>query len=278
MVQSARWPQPVRSLLIANGTGWKLGKGEAQQILRKVGYGVPDFDAATRSARNALTFLAQSEIQPYATGKDGRTGVFNAVDFYDLPWPHEALLALGDAPVILRVTLSYFVEPNLSGKAATRPDTYRSHGLRFAMKKRSESDDEFRGRLSRLASDGQEATEDEADEVEPLNLEPVIDAEADEEGDPARETSNWLLGAKAVQAGSLHSDLWRGKASDLAAHDHIAVHPVGGWWKSHAGQRRQNDIARYALAISIEAEELNVDLYSEAHAQVIEKEIEILIG
>ena len=34
----------------------------------------------------------------------------------------------------MKVTLSYFIEPNLTGKAATRPDTYRSFGLRFAMK------------------------------------------------------------------------------------------------------------------------------------------------
>ncbi|MCA3699966.1 MAG: S8 family peptidase [Brevundimonas sp.] len=278
MVQSARWPQPVRSLLVANGAGWKVGKGEAQQILRKIGYGVPDFEAATRSARNALTFLAQAEIQPYATGKDGRTGVFNAVDFYDLPWPHEALLALGDAPVILRVTLSYFVEPNLSGKAATRPDTYRSYGLRFAMKKRNESDDDFRGRLSRLASDGQELAENENGELEELELIMEATVAADEAAEAGKESSSWLLGSKAISAGSLHSDLWRGKASDLAAHDHIAVHPVGGWWKSHIGQKRQNDQCRYALVISIEADELDVDLYSEAQAQVIERDIAILIG
>lgn len=87
-----------------------------------------------------------------------------------------------------------------------------------------------------------------------------------------------MLGTRAVQAGSLHSDLWRGKASDLARHDQIAAHPVGGWWKSHAGQRRQNDRGRYALLTSIEADSLDVDLYSEVQAQVIEKEIDILIG
>ena len=44
-----------------------------------------------------------------------------------------------------------------------------------------------------------------------------------------------LLGPKAIQAGSLHCDLWRGPAIELASHDAIAVYPVGGWWKSHAG-------------------------------------------
>ncbi len=263
VVHSARWTGPVRAQLIGAGAAWKVSKGQAQQILRKVGFGVPDFDAAIRSARNAFLLLAQAEIQPYATGAQDRGAVFNAVHFYDLPWPHAALAALGDAPVILRVTLSYFIEPNLSGKAATRPETYRSYGLRFAMKKRTESDLDFVRRLSRL--------DDEA-QVE------ALEAQGPDEDEVAREGSGWLLGPKAVQAGSLHCDLWRGKASDLAGHDHIAVHPVGGWWKSHVGQKRQRDRGRYTLLISIEADGLDVDLYSEVQAQVIEKEIDILIG
>ncbi|CAH2394095.1 hypothetical protein BQ8794_240008 [Mesorhizobium prunaredense] len=48
----------------------------------------------------------------------------------------------------MKVTLSYFIEPNLSGKAATRPDTYRSFGLRFDMKKRTETNARFRSRIS----------------------------------------------------------------------------------------------------------------------------------
>ena len=71
-----------------------------------------------------------------------------------------------------------------------------------------------------------------------------------------------------MQAGSLHCDLWRGPAADLAAHDEIAVFPVGGWWKSHTGQNRINDKARYSLAISISAPDQEVDLYSEIAAAV----------
>jgi hypothetical protein len=71
-----------------------------------------------------------------------------------------------------------------------------------------------------------------------------------------------------MQAGSLHCDLWRGPAVDLAAHDEIAILPVGGWWKSHLGQRRANDKARYALAITISAPDLDVDLYAEVTAEI----------
>lgn len=255
-VDSARWPEPIRKRFVGRGAHWKTGKNatkaKKQEILREVGYGVPDIGRAIMSARNDATMIAQAEIQPYSIGADGRTGVFNEMHFYDLPWPNAALEQIENEIVTLKVTLSYFIEPNLTGKAATRPDTYRSFGLRFDMKKRGETDTHFRSRIS--ASQEKDGTESES------------------------EQSYWLLGPKAVQAGSLHCDLWRGYAADLALHDAIAVYPVGGWWKSHAGQNRITDKARYALVISIAAPGHNVDLYSEITTLVEVKNSEVLIG
>jgi hypothetical protein len=240
-VHSADWPQPIRSKLIGTGRSWRtITKGAKQKLLRDVGYGVPDFGRAVASARNDLTLLAEAEIQPYVSTPDGRA-VFNEVHFYDLPWPRAALQALENASVILKVTLSYFIEPNLSGRAGTRPDTYRSFGLRFALKKRTETARDFRLRMSK--------SEEKAEKV-------------------GQEDDYWLIGPQAMQAGSLHCDLWRGPAVDLASHDEIAIFPVGGWWKSHTGQKRMNDKARYALAISISAPDLDVDLYAEITAEI----------
>ena len=152
----------------------------------------------------------------------------------------------------MKVTLSYFIEPNLTGKAATRPDTYRSFGLRFAMKKRGETTSAFRAR---------------------------VNAAQEHDGAAAEtETDFWLLGSKAVQAGSLHCDLWRGYAIELAGHDSIAIYPVGGWWKSHIGQQRMEDKGRYALVISISAAGQSVDLHAEVANLVQVREIEVLIG
>lgn len=241
-VHSAEWPIPIRSKLIGRGRSWKtLTKSKKQQLLRDVGYGVPDLGRAISSAKNDVTLFVESDIQPYAATADRRSAVFNEVHFYALPWPRAALEALENASVMMRVTLSYFVEPNLTGRASTRPDTYRSFGLRFAMKKRQETANEFRRRLSAFAGEREES---------------------------GQETDYWLLGPQAVQAGSLHCDLWRGPAIDLARHDQIAIYPVGGWWKSHVGQRRMNDVARYALGISITAPEQDVDLYAEILAEI----------
>jgi hypothetical protein len=251
-VQSAEWPQPIRKRLVGRGAHWKTGsKGEKQRILREVGYGVPDVGRAVLSARNDVTLIAEAEIQPFAIGADGRTAVFNEMHFYDLPWPKAALEALENEIVTMKVSLSYFIEPNLTGKAATRPDTYRSFGLRYEMKKRTESHARFRSRIT--ASQEKDGSE------------------------PDGETSCWLLGPKAIQAGSLHCDLWRGRAIDLAGHDAIAVFPVGGWWKSHTGQRRMTDKGRYALVLSISARGLAVDLHAEITTLVEAKQIEALI-
>lgn len=249
MVDSATWPQPIRSQLVGRGAHWKsISKGKRQQILRDVGYGVPDLERAFRSARNDVTLIAQAEIQPFAAGPNGQPPVFNEMHFYDLPWPSALLQELENETVTLKVTLSYFIEPNLSGRAATRPDTYRSFGLRFEMKKRTETAAAFRRRLTQPR-----------DSDEPA----------------ANEGSHWLLGPNAFQAGSLHCDLWRGAAVDLASHDEIAVYPVGGWWKSHTGQQRMNDKGRYALILSIEAPGQAVDLHSRIAAMVEVKLAEI---
>lgn len=241
MVQAAEWPQPLRKLLIGKGRSWKtMTKGAKQQVLREVGFGVPNFARAISSVRNDLTLIAEAEIQPYALTPDGRA-VFNEVHFYDLPWPTHALQALENSPVIMKATLSYFVEPNISGRAGTRPDTYRSFGLRFALKKRTDTANDFRRRLSK----------------------------SDEKPEKAgKEDDHWLLGPQAMVAGSLHCDLWRGPAVELAGHDEIAVFPVGGWWKSHLGQHRGNEKARYALLLSISAPDLDVDLYAEVEAAI----------
>ncbi|SCY87025.1 S8 family peptidase [Paracoccus tibetensis] len=244
-VDSAHWPEPIRKRLIGTGQHWKTGNKAAKQaILREVGYGVPDLQRAISSAGNDVTLIAQAPIQPFVIGESGGP-VFNEMHVYDLPWPKGVLEKIENGIVTMKVTLSYFIEPNLSGRAATRPETYRSFGLRFAMKRRLETKEQFKRRVS-----GRQ----EKDE-----------AVSQQEG------KYWLVGPAAVQAGSLHCDLWRGKAIDLSSHDAIGVYPVTGWWKTHPGQKRFNDKGRYALVISISAPDYAVDMHSEISAIVAAK-------
>jgi hypothetical protein len=68
--------------------------------------------------------VIEGNVQPY----DGSEGAVKTKDMilHDLPWPGEALEALGQTVVQMKVTLSYFIEPNPGERAGpnvidTRP-------------------------------------------------------------------------------------------------------------------------------------------------------------
>jgi hypothetical protein len=55
-------PQPISKQVIGRSAHWKTGsKGKKQQILREVGYGVPDIERAILSARNDVTLITEAE-------------------------------------------------------------------------------------------------------------------------------------------------------------------------------------------------------------------------
>lgn len=59
---------------------------------------------------------------------------------HELPWPQQELLALGNVDVEMRVTLSYFVQPNpgVAERGISGRYRYESHGLRFDVSRPSE--------------------------------------------------------------------------------------------------------------------------------------------
>ncbi|MBN3945770.1 MAG: hypothetical protein HWQ38_04515 [Nostoc sp. NMS7] len=75
--------------------------------------------------------------------------------------------------------------------------------------------------------------------------------------------NGWFLGSKIWNRGSIHSDIWRGTAAELAKRDAIGIHPVGGWWKYNPNLEGWNQTVRYALIVSIRVmDSLNVDIYT----------------
>src|SRR5947207_11480120 len=72
-------------------------------LLKRYGFGVPDFDRAIRSARNVLALVEQSTIQPF-TKRPGRQPSLAEMKLFHLPWPADALNGLGVADVEMRVT------------------------------------------------------------------------------------------------------------------------------------------------------------------------------
>ena len=80
--------------------------------------------------------------------------------------------------------------------------------------------------------------------------------------------SNWVLSDNFRHRGSLHQDIWRGNAADLASRGFIAVYPSNGWWRTRPAQERYDLPARYSLIITIRAPETVVDLYTPIAQQV----------
>ena len=110
-------------LLAANG------KTARYPLLRRFGHGVPDFARASASAINHLALIAENEIQPFRMVRD-KSGKkhkkFGDCHYYKLPWPTDVLEGLGEQDVRLKLTLSYFIEPNPGRFAAIDPQRYQS--------------------------------------------------------------------------------------------------------------------------------------------------------
>jgi hypothetical protein len=127
-------------------------KGSYRQLLRVCGYGVPNIERATSCLTNRLTIVAQDELRPFARNEKG-TIATGDLHFYRLPWPKEALSGLGETPVEMRVTLSYFVEPNPGERGWRERYSYASHGLRFTLNSPNESENEFQERINKELQD-----------------------------------------------------------------------------------------------------------------------------
>lgn len=235
MVHSAEW---TPAMLARCPSG---GRDRIELRLRTYGFGIPSHERARWSADNRLTLIAQETIQPFDGAKS------NEMKLHRLPWPTAVLAGLGAAQVELRVTLSYFVEPNPGRRGWKYRHRYASHGLRFDVKTAVESVPEFEHRINAAA-----AAEDPDQSV------------ADTSGDP----QEWVLGPKLRGKGSIHSDRWRGNAADLASREYVGVFPVIGWWRERHQMGRSNQQVRYSLIVSISTPVETVDLYSAVAAEI----------
>ncbi|MEZ2379012.1 hypothetical protein [Enterobacter sp. RCC_40] len=89
---------------------------------------------------------------------------------------------------------------------------------------------------------------------------------------------NWLLGHRQRHKGSLHQDIWRGTAAELANCGYLAVSPGQGWWKTRRALNRYDSEARYSLIVFLHVPEIGVDLLTPVQLKVdalIASQIEI---
>lgn len=250
----ALWPESIRALMV-HSAGWtdamreaflpaggNITKTDMANLVRHCGFGMPDLERAMWSVDNSLTLICEDQLFPFK--KEGSDIKTRDMNLHHLPWPLDELEALGETEVEMRVTLSYFIELNPSARGPKSRYRYESHGLRFDVKRPLESEQEFQARINVAARDEEEQTRTSG-------------------SDP-----RWIIGTDNRHKGSLHSDIWRGPAADLASRGMIAVYPTLGWWKTRHGLERYNSPARYALIVSIHAPETEVDLYSAVESKI----------
>ncbi len=242
VVHSSGWTSAMKQQFLTNPDN--PSKGDVARLIRHCGFGQPNLSDALWSIENSLTLICEDSVYPFMR-EGSNAPKLRDMKLHRLPWPLIELEALGEIEVEMRVTLSYFIEPNPSNRGVKSRYRYESHGLRFEVKRPYESDDEFRHRINLAARDAEEGSSTSSGD------------------DP-----NWVLGSRYRHRGSLHSDIWKGPAADLASRGILAVFPVSGWWKTRPKLKCYDRRVEYSLLVSIRAPEVDVELYTAIKNQV----------
>ena len=244
------WPETIRALLV-HSAEWTdamkrqvPGEREADRHkrLRCFGYGVPNLERARYTVENSVSLIHQGTIQPFKL--DGTNAKTNHFILHSLPWPRAILEDLHAQNVTVRITLSYFIEPSPAGRGWGKKFRYASHGLRFALKGPTETEPQFKQRISRQ--------------------------EWEEEGGPppTSDPIGWSIGSRLRTKGSIHCDWWTATAAELARCGQVAVFPVTGWWRERKHLGFAEKQSRYSLIITISTPHTEIDLYTPIAQQI----------
>jgi len=241
------WPETIRGLIahsaeysaqmLGNGRHFPATAHEKRTLLRRYGHGVPNLDRALYSASNCLHMVMERTIQPFQQiGTNAPK--YHQYHLFQLPWPADILRnELAEANVRLKITLSYFIEPNPGDRRYVNNFQYHSHSLDFMLIKPAEDLDTFKLRVSKAAE------EDETDE------------------NVNREGEVWTL-KSARNRGSLKKDFVATSGADLSTRHVLAVYPKNGWYRTRKKLGLANSEVRYSLIVSIETENTEVNIYN----------------
>ncbi|WP_438348395.1 S8 family peptidase [Paenibacillus sp. FA6] len=232
IAQSARWPE------------WALAKlhSERKNIVRHLGYGIPDLDRATTNTPYRVTLVTS-----------GSTDIFaRDAHIYEVPVP-ESLRSVGEEyDILVEITLSYVAKPRRTRKKVRG---YLSSWLDWKTSNIGESTDSFSNRV--LHGRNHQDRDDES-------------------------SIPWTIGSRvdtgieglSRSSSTLQKDWAVLKSHQLTGGFNIAVIGHPGWSKD------PNIKAAYSLVVSFEAINRDIEIYDEIRARVetmIETQIEIEI-
>ncbi len=247
MIHSASWTDEMKSQL-----NYDSSQKSKILMLRTYGYGVPDLIKAKESKTNFLTFISEEEIQPYFKDLDGSIKTKD-VHFYQFPWPKETLQSMAEAEVKIKITLSYFIEPNPGEKGYSTKYSYQSAALKFSLMPANDDPDNFMLSINNMPRNKiKEALGIDKNKGLP-------------DGYFSKKTNiPWDLGKNNVFKGSVHSNSCTLTAADASNCEYVAVCPqASGWWKNLKKMNRFNEKMRYSLIVSLEVPENSEDIYTE---------------
>lgn len=232
-------PETVRGLLV-HSASWTTEmisqfSGINDRLLA-CGYGVPNERVARECAQDRATVVIE-DVMPNklieeetkktppkrSSTKSTEPKLRRKLKMYRLPIPLD-LLGDTDSDVELRVTLSYFAEPNRFGRTV-----FRGLDLKWDMQGPQESENEFLQRIN-VQKRPKSAS------GKPLKI-------------ATKKSFSWDIGMQLRSRSTVQSDRWRGKMSALAGDKLIAIIPVLGWWD----QRRDLKMLemRFSLLVSV---------------------------
>ncbi|MBK8214294.1 MAG: S8 family peptidase [Myxococcales bacterium] len=232
-------PETVRGLIVQSASWTKAIVEDFPGLndrLQACGYGVPNERLASECAQGIATIVVEdsmpnaiAEEEPKKTPpkrpttKPTETKYRRKVKLYQLPLP-ESLLNDADPDVELRVTLSYFAEPSRLGRR-----TYHGLDLKWDMQGPQESQEAFKQRINALLR----PTDDEGKR---LKIEKT-------------KSFNWDVGIERRSRGTVQSDRWRGKMSELVGDKLVAIYPVLGWWDQRKALKTAE--MKFSLVVSV---------------------------
>jgi hypothetical protein len=242
MVHSAEWTDTMKNSIPPNVTG---KRDRARHLLRTVGYGVPNLRRAIECLNNRVTLIAECELQPFRD-ENGEI-VFNEMHIHTMPWAEAILSANPLEDARMRVSLSYFVEPNPGNRGYASNYRYAGCQLRYRVASPGQSVNDLEAVVSKFAADDMR-----------IRGRLVVGGSTD----------GWILGDQNLR-GSVHSDIWEGSCANALSMRHIAVYPVTGWWRTRLSQQKTAARIKYALVVTLEAHNPALDLYSEIATQIV---------
>jgi hypothetical protein len=250
IVQSAQWPQWAEAVLAqirvppAGQTKPQRQKllGQAFNIMRSIGFGIPDLERATTNTDHRTTYISQSETPIHAY----------ECHIYQVPIPEELRRPGDDFDIRIDVTMSYVAQPRRTRRNLRR---YLSTWVDWISSNLGEGLNSFHDRAIRGDED-----EEARDAPNPGSSLPWTLHVSD--------TAGAVRGTRR-NSGTVQKDWAIVKSNSLPEHFCIAVRGHEGW------SNDPDTSARYALAVTFEIVGQEISIHDPLRTAVLELQTQI---